>query len=230
MLQVTIMEQQYDQELIPIMHRILDVSAKTIHLEQVPNWPRDSLPKSPIIQKLGLIVIPVLYPWWCRDLEIEYEQFGPYSPIISEVFEEMLQQGQCSIQEDFLEVQPSSFEERSNFPEITELIIQKLISYSTNPILTQFETIELFSIISVEQEELFRSMKILRRMVSISEENKKILSKRVFKRMRTIPHLNSFINERGSLYASKFISETIDAFYDAITGFSGFNSEKMFLN
>ena len=221
------MEQHYDQELLPILHRILDVSAKTIHLEQVPNWPRDSLPKSPIIQKLGLIVIPLLYPWWCRDLEIEYEQFGPYSPIIASVFEEMLSQGQCSVQEDNLEVQPTSFEEKSIFPEITELLIQKLLSYSNNPILTQFETIELFSIISVEQENLFRSMKILRRMTNITDEQKKILIKRVFRRMREIPHLNSFINERGSLYSSRFISETIDAFYEAMIGISG---EKMFVN
>ena len=211
------MEQQYDEELLPIVHRILDVSAKTIHLEQVPNWPRDSLPKSPIIQKLGLIVIPVLYPWWCRDLEIEYEQFGPYSPIIANVFEEMLQQGQCSIREDFLEVQPTSLEEKTNFPEITELLVQKLLSYSNNPVLTQFETIELFSIISVEQEALFRSMKILRRMTTITEDKKKVLIKRVFRKMRDIPHLNSFINERGSLYSSKFISETIDAFYEAVS-------------
>ena len=171
------MDQTYDYELMPILHRILDVSAKTIHLSQVPNWPRDSLPKSPIVQKLGLIIIPVLYPWWCRDLEIEYEQFGPYSPIIANVFEEMLLQGQCSIQEEFLEVQPTSFEEKSNFPEITELIIQKLLSYSNNPILTQFECIELFSIISVEHESLLRSMKILRRMTAITDEQKKILIK-----------------------------------------------------
>lgn len=220
------MEQMYDHELLPIVHRILDVSAKTIHLEQVPNWPRDSLPKSPIVQKLGLIIIPVLYPWWCRDLEIEYEQFGPYSPIIANVFEEMLQQGQCTIQEDYLEVQPTSFEEKTNFPEITELIIQKLLSFSNNPVLTQFETIELFSIISVEQESLFRSLKILRRMTSIGEEHKKTLIKKVFRKMREIPHLNSFINERGSLYSSKFISETIDAFYDAITGLT---AEKLFV-
>ena len=224
---VTIMDQQYDYELMPILHRILDVSAKTIHLSQVPNWPRDSLPKSPIVQKLGLIIIPILYPWWSRHLEIEYEQFGPYSPIIASVFEEMLTQGQCSIQEDYLEVQPASFEEKTNFPEITELIIQKLLSYSNNPILTQFECIELFSIISVEQELLFRSMKILRRMTSITEEQKRMLIKKVFKRMKTIPHLNSFINERGSIYASKFISETIDAFYEAI---SNIIIDKLFQN
>ena len=221
------MEQVYDQELLPILHRILDVSAKTIHLEQVPNWPRDSLPKSPIVQKLGLIIIPVLYPWWCNDLEIEYEQFGPYSPIIANVFEEMLQQGQCSIHADYLEVQPTSFEEKSNFPEITELVIQKLLSYSNNPILTQFETIELFSIISVEQQALFRSLMILRRMTTISDDQKKVLIKRVFRKMREIPHLNSFIHERGTLYTSKFISETIDAFYNAVTGIT---NDKMFLN
>ena len=221
------MEQQYNQELLPILHRILDASAQTIHLNQVPNWPRDSLPKSPIIQKLGLIIIPILYPWWCRDLEIEYEQFGPYSPILASVFEEMLSQGQCSISEEFLEVQPSSFEEKSVFPEITELIIQKLLSFCNNPILSEFETIELFSIISVEQETLCRSMKILRRMTQLSADQKKILIKRVFRRMKEIPHLNSFIIERGSLYVSKFISESIDAFYDA---FIQFNSEKLFIN
>lgn len=210
------MEPQYDYELMPILHRILDVSAKTIHLTQIPNWPRDSLPKSPIVQKLGLIIIPLLYPWWSRDLEIEYEQFGPYSPVIASVFEEMLVQGQCSIHEEFLEVQPTSLEEKSTFPEITELFIQRLLSYSSNPILTQFETIEIFSIISVEQEALLRSMKILRRMTILSEEQKKLLIRRVFKQMKNIPHLNSFINERGSLYASKFISETIDAFYESI--------------
>ena len=166
------MEQQYNQELLPILHRILDASAQTIHLNQVPNWPRDSLPKSPIIQKLGLIIIPILYPWWCRDLEIEYEQFGPYSPIIANVFEEMLSLGQCSISEDFLEVQPSSFEEKSVFPEITELIIQKLLSYCNNPILSEFETIELISIISVEQESLCRSMKFLMCMTEYSTYEK----------------------------------------------------------
>lgn len=212
---VRVMEQQYDYELMPMLHRILDVSAKTIHLSQVPNWPRDSLPKSPIVQKLGLIIIPILYPWWCRDLEIEYEQFGPYSPIIASIFEEMLLQKQCSIHEEFLEVNPSSFEEKSNFPEITEIIVHKLLSYSNNPVLTQFECIELFSIISVEQEALFRSMKILRRMTLISGEQKRLLLKRVFRRMKEIPHLNSFINERGSYYASRFIFETIDAFYEA---------------
>lgn len=225
---VTTMVQKYEYELMPILHRILDVSSNTnIHLNQVPNWPRDSLPKSPIVQKLGLIIIPILYPWWCRDLEIEYEQFGPYSPIIASVFEEMLTQGQCSIQEEFLDVQPATFEEKSAFPEITELIIHKLLSYSNNPILTQFECIELFSIISVEQEQLFRSMKILRRMTVISDDLKKNLIKRVFRRMREIPHLNSFINERGSLYASKFISETIDAFYESVTNLS---FEKLFEN
>ena len=221
------MEQQYDYELLPILHRILDVSAKTIHLTQIPNWPRDSLPKSPIVQKLGLIVIPLLYPWWSRDLELEYEQFGPYSPVIASVFEEMLVQGQCSIYEEFMEVQPTSLEEKSTFPEITELFIQKLLSYSNNPILTQFETIELFSIISVEQEGLLRSMKILRRMTVLSEEQKKLLIRRVFRRMKEIPHLNSFINERGSVYASKFILETIDAFYDA---FSNLTIEPIFKN
>ncbi len=221
------MEQQYDYELMPILHRILDVSAKTIHLSQVPNWPRDSLPKSPIVQKLGLIVIPILYPWWCRDLEIEYEQFGPYSPIIASVFEEMLTQEQCSIHEEFLEVQPSTFEEKNNFPEITELLIQKLISYSNNPILTQFECIELFSIISVEQEAFFRSMKILRKMTIITDRQKKLLLRRVFRRMKEIPHLNGFINERGSVYASKFISETIDAFYEA---FTNLDVESLFKN
>ena len=221
------MEQQYDYELMPILHRILDVSARTIHLSQVPNWPRDSLPKSPIVQKLGLIIIPILYPWWCRDLEIEYEQFGPYSPIIASIFEGMLQTGQCSIQEEFLEVQPTTFEEKSTFPEITELVIQKLLSYSNNPILTQFECIELFSIISVEQEAFFRSMKILRRMTIINEDHKKVLIKKVFRRMKEIPHLNSFINERGSIYTTKFISETIDAFYEAISNIS---IDKLFQN
>ena len=113
------MNTTYDQELQPIFHRILDVSESVIHLQQVPNWTRDSLPKSPIVQKLGLIILPVFYPWWCRELEISYEQFGPYSPVIATVFEEMLEQGQCVLREDYLEVQPVSFEEKAVFPEIT---------------------------------------------------------------------------------------------------------------
>ena len=95
------------------------------------------------------------------------------------------------------------------------------------PILTQFECIELFSIISVEQEAFFRSMKILRRMTIINEDHKKVLIKKVFRRMKEIPHLNSFINERGSIYATKFISETIDAFYEAISNIS---IDKLFQN
>ena len=211
------MDKNYNHELLPILHRILDVSAQAIHLEQVPNWPRDSLPKSPIVQKLGLIVIPIFYPWWSHQLEIEYEQFGPYSPVIASVFEEMLEQGQCIINENYLEVGPPSFEEQINFPEITELFIQKLLSNSVNPILTQFEMIELFSIIAVEQEELFRSLKILRRMTYITDEQKKRLLLKVIKRMIDIPHLQAFIQERGTEYAKNFVAETIEAFYEAIS-------------
>ena len=61
----------------------------------------------------------------------------------------------------------------------------------------------------------------------INEVHKKILIKKVFRRMKEIPHLNSFINERGSFYASKFISETIDAFYEAISNSS---IDKLFQN
>ena len=64
-------------------------------------------------------------------------------------------------------------------------------------------------------------------MTQLSTYQKKIIIKRVFRRMKEIPHLNSFITERGSLYASKFISESIEAFYDA---FIQFNSEKLFIN
>ena len=35
------------------------------------NWYRNSIPKSPIIQKLGLIVIPLIFPYWFKDMEIE---------------------------------------------------------------------------------------------------------------------------------------------------------------
>ena len=210
------MNNQYEHELVPLIHRILDVSANAIHLGLVPNWPRDSIPKSPIVQKLALIVLPVLYPWWSRELEIEYEQFGPYSPVVGSVFKELVEQGQCAIREDYLEVGPASFDERINFPEITELFVQQLINYSSNPVLTQFETIEVFSIIAVEQEAYFRSLKVLRRMTYVTEEQKKAIIKRVIQRMEDIPHLRSFIQERGEKYAKKFISETIDAFYDAL--------------
>ena len=105
-----LMKKDYTHELLPILHRILDVSGSAIHLQQIPNWPRDSLPKSPMIQKLGLIVIPILYPWWCRDLEINYEQFGPYSPVIATVFNTMLDQGVCSVVNDTIDVLPVSFE------------------------------------------------------------------------------------------------------------------------
>lgn len=213
------MENEYGHELQPILHRILEASAQTIHLGMVPNWPRDSLPKSPIVQKLGLIVISSLYPWWCRDLEIEYEQFGPYSAVLADVFEKMLEDGQCLINEDYLEVVPSSFEEKNDFPEITELFIQKLISYSNNPVLEEFETIELFSIIAVEHEALCREMRILRRITSLTTDQKKKLISRTLQRMRTIPHLNSFILERGKNYALYFISETIDAFYEAFISY-----------
>jgi hypothetical protein len=54
-------------------------------------------------------------------------------------------------------------------------------------------------------------------MSSISDDIKKVLIKRVFRKMKDIPHLNSFILERGSVYATKFISETIDVFYEAIS-------------
>lgn len=209
------MDHQYNNELVPLIHRILDVSANIIHLNDVPNWPRDSLPKSPIVQKLALITLPVLYPWWTRLLEIEYEQFGPYSPVVGSVFQELLDQGQCVIQDDSLEVGPASFDEQANFPEITELFIQHLINYSSNPILSQFETIELFSIIAVEQEAFFRSLKVLRRMMYITEDQKKRISNRVLHRMMDIPHLRSFIQDRGEIYARNFVSDTIDAFYDA---------------
>ena len=206
----------YENELLPILHRILEVSADAIHLQNVPNWPRDSLPKSPIVQKLGLIVIPLFYPWWCRELEINYEQFGPYSTVLASAWQQLLDQSQCLVVEDTLEVQPSSFEEASNFPEITELFIQKLISYSQNPIFTQFETLELFSIIAVEQETLLRSQKILRRMNYIPAELQKKLLHRIYHKMLDIPHFNAFISERGKDYALNFITESIDAFYEAV--------------
>ena len=207
---------KYENELLPILHRILDVSGTAIHLQNVPNWPRDSLPKSPIVQKLGLIVIPVLFPWWCRELEINYEQFGPYSTVLASVWQQLLDQGQCLVVEEQLEIQPASFEEKSNFPEITELFIQKLISYSSNPILTQFETIELFSILAVEQEALLRSQKILRRMNYIPEQLRKKLLQRVYQKMLNIPHFNAFISERGKDYAMNFIEDLLEAFYDAV--------------
>ena len=211
-----LMKKDYTHELLPIVHRILDVSGSAIHLQQIPNWPRDSLPKSPMIQKLGLIVIPILYPWWCRDLEINYEQFGPYSPVIATVFNTMLDQGVCSVVNDTIDVLPVSFEESSTFPEITELFIQHLLRFSTNPILSQFETIELFSIISVEQEALFRSMRILRRMTVIPFELRSKLLQRVLYRMSTIPHLQAFMLERGNEYTKKFLTELIDTFYEGL--------------
>ncbi len=211
------MDHQYNNELLPLIHRILDIAANNIHLQYVPSWPRDSLPKSPIVQKLILTVLPVFYPWWTRHLEIEYEQFGPYSPIVGSVFEELLEDGQCIIAGDSLEVGPASFDEQANFPEITEIFIQYLINYCTNPILTQFETIEVFSIIAVEQEPFFRSIKVLRRMSYVTEEQKKKVISRVMKKMLDIPHLRSFIHDRGDTYARNFVSDTIDAFYDAIS-------------
>ena len=210
------MKKDYTHELLPILHRILDASGSAIHLQQIPNWSRDSLPKSLMIQKLGLIITPILYPWWCRDLEINYEQFGPNSPVIATIFDTMLDQGVCSVTEDTMEVLPVSFEESSCFPEITELFIQHLIKFSTNPILTQFETIELFSIISVEQEALLRSMKILRRMTAIPTELQTKLLQRVIYKMTSIPHLQAFMQERGNEYTKKFISELIETFYEGL--------------
>ena len=49
------------------------------------------------------MTLPVLYPWWTTHLEIEYERFGPYSPVVGSAFEELLNQGQCFISEDTLE-------------------------------------------------------------------------------------------------------------------------------
>ena len=158
----------------------------------------------------------MFYPWWCRDLEISYEQFGPYSPVIATVFENMLEQGQCILREGYLEVQPVSIEEKFVFPEITELFIQKLLSYSLNPILCQFETLEVFSIISVEQEAMFRFLKILRRMNDLDDDQRTRLIQRVLQRMEMIPHLHSFIQERGLTNTKQFLSEMIDSFYEAL--------------
>lgn len=44
---------KFSLELTPILHRILAIASSSINLHQVPNWPRDSLPKSPIVHKLG---------------------------------------------------------------------------------------------------------------------------------------------------------------------------------
>ena len=216
----------YSQELTPILHRILDVSANKIQLHQIPNWPRDSLPKSPIVQKLALITIPILYPWWAKELEIETEQFGPYSPILAESFLELLDNEKCSVQKDELVVQPSTLEEIVCFPEITELLIQTLVTSSINPVLTQFENLELFSIISVEHEKFFRERGILRRMLSPTLKQQDIILNRVLDRMHEIPHFKAFIDERGLRYAQIYIDEAINWFYTAILrSFSSLNDE-----
>ena len=111
---------KFSLELTKILHRILDVSADKISLQQIPNWPRDSLPKSPLVHKLGLIVIPILYPWWSQNLDIQYEQFGPDSNCISDFFEELLEDKKCRIIENEMIIQPPSMEEVVTFPEITE--------------------------------------------------------------------------------------------------------------
>ena len=200
----------FSKELTTILHLILDVSADKISLQQIPNWPRDSLPKSPLVHKLGLIVIPILYPWWFQDLDIHYEQFGPVSNSISYSFEELLEDRRCQIKENEMVVLPPSLEEVGNFPQITELLVEKIINSSINPILTQFENLELFSIISVEQASYFAEQNIKRQMFFTKGEDRKLIGKRVFKRMREIPHLDTFIDERGKGSASKYVFEVID--------------------
>ena len=68
----------------------------------------------------------------------------------------------------------------------------------------------------VEQEAYFRSIKVLRRMSYVTEDQKKKILGRIMKRMLDIPHLRSFIQDRGEVYARNFVSDTIDAFYGAI--------------
>lgn len=209
----------YSTELIPILHRILDITADSIRLQQVPNWPRDSLPKSPIVQKLGLIVISTLHPWWLPELEVSYEQFGPYSPILALAFEEMLESGRCEVLEEGQElvVQPTSLEERMDFPEISEKLLNNLISISITPVLTQFECIEMFSIVAVEHNLLLKKQGILRRKLFLGDHLQERLVTRVIARMYHIPHLNDFILDRGISYAYCFVKEMIEAFYEALT-------------
>ncbi|MHA2365839.1 MAG: hypothetical protein ACXAC7_17910 [Candidatus Hodarchaeales archaeon] len=203
----------FSNEFVPILHRILDLS-ETIRLQQLPNWPRDSMPKSPIAQKLGLIFIPLLYPWWVEKMEIEYEQFGPFSPAIATAFDEIIETGRGELNGNELIIQPTSIEERTDFPEITEGLMIDLITKCKSPIISQFECLEIMSIISVEHVRLLRKNGILRRKLSIPTETmQKQLYKEVFKRMRGIPHLAYFIEKRGILYAYEFIKEVAEEFY-----------------
>jgi hypothetical protein len=210
-------KRRFSKELTTIIHRILDVCADKIQLQQVPNWPRDSLPKSPLVHKLSLIVIPILYPWWTQNLDLHYEQFGPVSNYVTECFEELLEEKKCQVVDNQMLVQPPSLEEKATFPEITEIFLDKIIRSSNNPILTQFENLELFSIISVEQAQYFADQEIRRQMFSITEKDRIDIGKRVFKRMREISHLDAFINDRGSKSASNYVLEAIDWFYEAVS-------------
>ena len=83
--------------------------------------------------------------------------------------------------------------------------------------LTQFENLELFSIISVEQEAYFRDRGILRRILSLDLIQEKRIRNRVLNRMKEIPHFNAFIQERGMRYSKMYVSEAMEWFYDTIS-------------
>lgn len=202
---------------MPILHVILDCAGENIKLQQLTNWYRNSIPKTPIIQKLGLIIIPLIFPYWFRDMEIEYEQFGPYSTAIAESYQEMLETGRIEIFNDELIIKPTSFEERSLLPAYIELLIRSIISSTMSPILPQFDLIELFSIISVEHTRLLNENGYLRRMFVLpNNQLKNILCYRILNRMEEIPHLLAFIHDRGQNYVKKFINELVEEFYSIL--------------
>ena len=161
-------------------------------------------------------MISALYPSRNPYLEISYQELGPFSPKIDLVFRDLLAEGICKINGDYLEILPCSINENDHFIEISELFIHKLIVYCNNKILDPFETIELFSIISVEQARLNHSQNVFRPMTTISLENKKLLIIRVKNSMKYTKLLSRFVLNYSPTYVYNFINERIDDFYDAL--------------
>jgi len=62
-----------------------------------------------------------------------------------------------------------------------------------------------------------KSIRVLRRMSYITEEQKNKINGRVLQRMREIAHLRSFMQDREEVYARNFVSDTIEAFYEAVS-------------
>lgn len=203
-----------------LVHLVLDLSANNINLNQLPNWSRESIPKTPIIQKLGLIAISLFYPLLYSKIEINDENFGPHSPQITEATKELIEVGDCIIYDDEgfsgqLVVKPTTYSERREFLEIFNFL-QDLIDIAQTSCLSQFEFFEIFSVIAVEHASFLAKQDIFRRKFDIKFNHQIQICKSVFSRLKKYPHLYSFIKEHGEDCTYDLVQEIVYEFYSLL--------------